>query len=63
MLGYGVGRQTKTDHDHLKLNMTDNKLQRQGKNRNISEPRLLVGVAWWGCGSGWGLGTTITSRH
>ena len=59
-----VERQTKTNQDHLKPNMTVNKRQTGKKNRNSHvSSAVLVGVAavvvWqWRC-----LVTTITSRH
>ena len=58
-----VERQTKTNHDHLKPNMTVNKRQTGKKQK---QPRLLSSVGWCGRGGGvvWRcLVTTITSRH
>ena len=53
MLGYGVGRQTKTDHDHQKPNMID--MIRNGKDKEKTEANpshVSSAVLADGCGGG-----------
>ena len=53
-----VERQTKTNQDHLKPNMTVNKRQTGKKQK---QPRLLSSVGW--CGRGGGVAVAVPGDH